>query len=305
MIVSSKLIESVRSVSLDVPDIAKAKTFYTQVWNLNVIDENEHAIFLTGSGQDHHLLALYQAEKLAIRDVTLRVKNQDAFKTIQVLAEKAQGRVLTDVEKSTDPAGGSQLVIADPQGRIYRLVYGDQLKPITEPVADQPIRLAHVVLNSAEVDLAQQFITDVLDFKLSDRTKIMAFMNCNRDHHSIAFGDTDNNALNHIAFLMKDVDSVMRGAGRMKDANHAVEWGPGRHGPGDNVFNYFIGPFGEVIEYTAEVEQIDDTYVTGYPENWTWPKGRTDQWGMTQQPSANLKEAQKKTFFIPVQGENE
>ena len=46
--------------------------------------------------------------------------------------------------------------------------------------------------------------------------------------------------------------------GRMKDAGHAIEWGPGRHGPGDNAFNYFIDPFGIVIEYTAEVEQIDD-----------------------------------------------
>lgn len=302
---SSKLIESLRSVSLDVPDIAKAKEFYTKVWHLNVIHENENAIFLAGTGRDHHLLALYQAEKLAIRDVTLRVKDLEAFDTVQDLVEKAQGQVLSGIEQSKDPAGGHQLLIADSQGRIYRLVYGDQLKTESEPVADQPIRLAHVVLNSAEVDLAQQFIIDVLDFKLSDRTKIMAFMNCNQDHHSIAFGDTDNNALNHIAFLMKDVDSVMRGAGRMKDANHVVEWGPGRHGPGDNVFNYFIGPFGEVIEYTAEVEQIDDTYVTGYPENWTWPKGRTDQWGITQQPSANLKDAQKKTFFIPVQGENQ
>ena len=39
---------------------------------------------------------------------------------------------------------------------------------------------------------------------------------------------------------------------------YAIEWGPGRHGPGNNAFNYFIDPFGVVIEYTAEVEQIDD-----------------------------------------------
>ena len=52
---------------------------------------------------------------------------------------------------------------------------------------------------------------------------------------------------------MPDIDSVMRGGGRMKDAGFAIEWGPGRHGPGDNAFNYFVGPFGEVIEYTASI----------------------------------------------------
>ena len=58
----------------------------------------------------------------------------------------------------------------------------------------------------------------------------MAFVNCNRDHHTIALADTDNDALNHIAFLMPDLELVMRGGGRLKDAGYAIEWGPGRHG---------------------------------------------------------------------------
>ena len=72
---------------------------------------------------------------------------------------------------------------------------------------------------------------------------------------------------------MPDLESVMRGGGRMKDAGHAIEWGPGRHGPGDNAFNYFIDPFGVVIEYTAEVEQIDDSYVARGPADWTVAAG--------------------------------
>jgi catechol 2,3-dioxygenase len=124
-------------------------------------------------------------------------------------------------------------------------------------------------------------------------------MNCNDDHHSIAFGDADNDALNHIAFLVPDLESVMRGGGRMKDAGFAIEWGPGRHGPGDNAFNYFVGPFGEVIEYTAEVEQVDESYRVGSPSDWTWPPGRVDQWGISMPPSARLKQAQRAVFFTP------
>jgi catechol 2,3-dioxygenase len=128
----------------------------------------------------------------------------------------------------------------------------------------------------------------------------MAFMNCNADHHSLALGDTDNDALNHIAFLMPDLEAVMRGGGRMKDAGHGIEWGPGRHGPGDNAFNYFIGPFGEVIEYTAEVEQIDDSHRARGPADWAWPPGRVDQWGISAPPSARLKEAQRAVLFMPT-----
>ena len=154
-----------------------------------------------------------------------------------------------------------------------------------------------MVLNSHRVEHTRAFLEQALDFSLADRTRIMAFMRCNDDHHSIALGDTDNDALNHVAFLMPTLDGVMRGGGRMKDAGYAIEWGPGRHGPGDNAFNYFVGPFDLVIEYTAEVEQIDDSYRAGRPEDWKWPPGRVDQWGIGVGPTDRLKQAQRAVLF--------
>jgi len=178
------------------------------------------------------------------------------------------------------------------------VVHGDTRNaPQQPPPRDTPQRLAHAVLNTHDIPAAQGFLESALGFVLADRTKIMAFMNCDADHHTLALGDTDNDALNHIAFVMPNVDSVMRGAGRMRDAGHGVEWGPGRHGPGDNAFNYFIDPFGIVIEYTAEVEQIDDSYTPGGPADWTWPPGRVDQWGVSAGPTARLKEAQRAVHF--------
>jgi catechol 2,3-dioxygenase-like lactoylglutathione lyase family enzyme len=201
---------------------------------------------------------------------------------------------------STDAAGGVSVRLVDAHGRVFELVTGDTLRSDPTEETDQPIRLAHVVLNSHDVEESQKFLARVLDFSLSDRTKIMAFMRCNSDHHSIALGDTDNDALNHIAFLMPDLDSVMRGGGRMRDAGFGIEWGPGRHGPGNNAFNYFVGPFDLVIEYTAEVQQIDDSYKAGQPADWKWPEGRVDHWGISQPPSGKLKDAQRAVLFETV-----
>jgi catechol-2,3-dioxygenase len=213
-------------------------------------------------------------------------------------ALSAGGKVLQPVAQLNEPGGGVGVTVADPDGRVFQLVHDDDLHADAHEVRDQPIRLAHAVLNSHDVESTRRFMEIVLDFSLSDRTRIMAFMRCNSDHHSIALGDTDNDALNHIAFLMPDVDSVMRGGGRMRDAGYSIEWGPGRHGPGDNAFNYFVGPFNEVIEYTAEVEQIDDSYQAGQPSDWTWPPGRVDQWGISTPPSPRLKDAQKAVLFV-------
>jgi catechol 2,3-dioxygenase len=209
----------------------------------------------------------------------------------------AGGRIIQPIEELREPGGGTAISVADPSGRVFQLVHGDSLNTDVQELADHPIRLAHVVLNSTDVQASQHFMESVFDFSLSDRTRIMAFMRCNSDHHSIALGDANNNALNHVAFLMPDLESVMRGGGRMRDAGFAIEWGPGRHGPGNNAFNYFVGPFDLVIEYTAEVQQIDDSYTAGAPSNWTWPPGRVDQWGISTPPSARLKEAQQAVLF--------
>ena len=222
-----------------------------------------------------------------LRQVTLRARDANALAAIAQATVAAGGTLEQAASLAEDPAGGQHIVIRDADGRRFEIVHGDTRRTPDAPVpADQPLRLAHAVLNSHAIDAAQAFLEQALGFVLADRTRIMAFMNCDADHHSLALGDADNDALNHIAFLMPTLDAVMRGGGRMKDAGHAIEWGPGRHGPGDNAFNYFIDPFGIVIEYTAEVEQIDATYQPGSPGDWAWPPGRVDQWGVSAPPSA-------------------
>ena len=295
---ASSLVSGLRSVALTVPDLDLAEKFYSSVWHLDLVEKTSDSLYFRGTGSDHHLLALHYAEGPAkILYVTLRLRNTSSFDVVAKSVVTAGGKVLKPRAKLDTPGGGEALTIADPDGRVFQLVYGDALHADAYEESDKPIRLAHAVLNSHDVEATRQFMESVLDFSLSDRTRIMAFMRCNSDHHSIALGDTDNDALNHIAFLMPDVDSVMRGGGRMKDAGFGIEWGPGRHGPGDNAFNYFVGPFDIVIEYTAEVEQVDDSYQARYPNDWTWPPGRVDQWGISAPPSARLKEAQKAVLF--------
>ncbi|MFZ2390001.1 MAG: VOC family protein [Polaromonas sp.] len=295
----SPWISALRSVALTVPDLAAARNFYTQVWKLDVADEAGGMLYLRGSGSDHHLLALREAQGTPqILKVTLRARADEALAAIADAATLAGGVVERAPAVADDPAGGRSLLIRDAHGRRLEVVHGDRLRMADDPAPiDQPTRLAHAVLNSHDVPTTQAFMEKALGFVLADRTRIMAFMNCDADHHTIALGDTDNDALNHIAFVMPSLDAAMRGGGRMKDAGHAIEWGPGRHGPGDNAFNYFIDPFGIVIEYTAEVEQIDDSYQPGSPSDWIWPPGRVDQWGISAPPSARLKAAQRVVLF--------
>jgi catechol 2,3-dioxygenase len=105
--------------------------------------------------------------------------------------------------------------------------------------------------------------------------------------------------------MMPDWESVMRGSGRMIDHGFPIGWGVGRHGPGNNVFAYFVDPFGFVIEYTAEVLQVDDSYEPHGPDYWVWPPGRTDHWGIAPPKPDSVKKAQLAIRFAhPYEGLN-
>ena len=295
-------VSALRSVEIGVPDVAAAERFYVDTWRLTVAARAGSSVYLRGTGADHHLLSLHLSQKPELRMVTFRAPSVAALDALAQTVPAHGGKLLAARAPVAEPGGGEAVIVGDPQGRILRFVHGDSRHTDVQEKKDQPIRLAHAVMNSVDTPQAQTFY-EQLGFKLSDRTRIMSFMRIptqpRGDHHSIALADADNYCLNHIAFLMPDLDSVMRGGGRMKDAGFAIEWGPGRHGPGDNAFNYFVGPAGFVIEYTAEVEQVDESYEVGSPEDWKWPAGRVDHWGISAMPSARLKQAQREIGFPP------
>jgi catechol 2,3-dioxygenase len=184
------------------------------------------------------------------------------------------------------------LAMRDPQGRTVRIVKDDDRANPLSATIGRPERLAHININSDNVTRDTAYYTDVLGFSLTDRSKMMAFVRTNRDHHSVVIAQADVNTINHVAFQVPTWEDVMLASGRVVDAGSPIGWGPGRHGPGNNVFAYFVDPFGFVVEYTSEVLQVDEGYRVGGPDDWTWPPGRTDQWGIAPPKTAACKAAQ-------------
>ena len=294
---TAPLVNALRSVEIGVPDVTAAEAFYVNTWYLTVAARTASTVYLRGTGAAHHLLSLTQTPQPALLAVTLNSASRADVDALAKTVPAHGGTILRAPAALDEPGGGYGIAFKDPQGRILRAVCEDTRHADAASVRDRPEKLSHVVMNSHDTPAAQAFYEQALGFKLSDRTRIMAFMRCNSDHHNVAFADADNDCLNHIAFLMPDLDSVMRGGGRMKDAGHPIHWGPGRHGPGNNLFNYFLGPADFVIEYTAEVSTVDDSYRTGTPDDWKWPPGRIDHWGIGAAQTAELKAAQRKIGF--------
>ena len=290
-------VTALRSVDLAVPDLRAAAAFYTAAWGLEPVSHDAATVLLHATGGDHHVLALHAGPVPAIRSITFRVADAAALDGIATRVPAAGGRILAPIGPLPCAAGGVGLVIQDPQGRVMRFVHDDLRRAAGPPAPDRPKRLSHVNINSRDTDAASAFFQAALGFQQTDRSKLMAFVRCNSDHHAVVIADAPVDGLNHVAFLMPTLDAVMRGAGRMIDHGHPIAWGVGRHGPGDNVFAYFVDPFGIVVEYTAEVLQVDDAYRPRGPAEWTWPPGRTDQWGIAPPKTEALRHAQQAIRF--------
>lgn len=283
-----------RSIELVVPDAGKAAEFLTATWGLTKAQTRAGSTYLRGSGSFPYLVALEEGRAPAVRSVTFTCSSHELAAIEARVA--ATDWPATQV-RSGDPGGGHGLLVQLPDGEIFRfLADGDEVAELSDE--DQPVRLTHVVFNATDAEASARHVEQVLGFRVSDRTKAMVFVRCNEFHHSIAFARAGYPSLNHIAFEMKDIDAVMRGIGRLADHTLTPSWGPGRHGPGDNVFAYFIAPFGAVVEFSTAVEKLDErSHQVGAPEDWTWPPGRIDQWGISKKHTDALAVAERNFRF--------
>ena len=266
-----------RSVELVLPDPKGAHDFLCGTWGAVSGEVRGESYYVRGSGDLPYLVGLSPAQTSSIQSTTFSASESE----IAAVEERA-GAAGIDVvtTTSTDPGGGTGILIVLPGGACFRLLAGSETHESLVG-ADIPVRLTHVVLNASDAEREAKFCEDILGFRVSDRTVGMAFVRCNESHHSIAFARAGFDSLNHIAFEMADLDAVMRGMGRMRDAGFEPAWGPGRHGPGANVFAYYVAPFGAVVEFSTAVVTVSDDYRVGGLDDWTWPAGRIDQWGVS------------------------
>jgi catechol 2,3-dioxygenase-like lactoylglutathione lyase family enzyme len=293
------MIKGLRSVALGVTHLGNAAAFFEKVWNLTPIATDAHAAWFRGTGPYHHILALHEAPHACILRIVFDVGSKDEIDRLHAAVVEAEAGKVEAPGQVVAPGGGYGFGCHDPEGRCLAFVTGSADHTDLGAIPDRVGKISHANLNAAAIDRTFDFFTRTLAFRKTDQSRFR-FLRCNNpDHHSIVLAPASDATLNHIAFEMPDLDSVMRGAGRMRDNGYPIEWGVGRHGPGNNVFAYFAGPEEVPLEYTAEVLQVDDSYVQRGPDDWRYPPGRSDLWGVTSPRSARLDRIQELFRFDP------
>lgn len=277
-------VEWVRSVEFDVTNLAASVAFYESVWGLVTVDRTRTTAYLRGTGPEHHLLVLRQGEPTA-RRLNFGVVGRSS---VDALHEALSSCATSAPAPLDEPGGGYGFAFLDPEGRAYRVIAGIEQNAQIER-DDAPYKISHALFRSTDPAAASTFFCGAPGFRMRDQAGRNYFLGCNSDHHCFGFGQSDCTEIGHVAFELPSIDGLMRGVGRMRKQGATIEWGPGRHGPGDNIFAYFCDPDDFVIEYTCEMEQIDEAAYQAHTQEFWERRTTSDVWGVAGPPSERFR----------------
>jgi len=257
--------------------------FYQNTWGLQPADAGtdqppEPPINLRANGAEHHVLTLTRGDGHSLDLISMGAASAEHIDLLAETLRQANVTIVGGPGPRLLPGGGYAVTYRDPEGRTVEVSADlDEVESVS-PSASGPDRLSHIVLNSVNVKETVEFYTSVLGFEISDwyENDQMVFLRCNSTHHCIVFVPGKWTSLNHVAFEVASVDEVMKALGRLRKAGVETVWGPGRHGPGGTAFCYFVDPAGNVIEYTAELLEVDAGWE---PHAWERNAANADLWG--------------------------
>ncbi|HTJ38819.1 MAG TPA: VOC family protein [Dactylosporangium sp.] len=284
---TERLITHLRHVDLAVPDYDKQLAFYTGTWGLKAEHSDTGLTFLAAEGSPEQYVVRLRRD--ADKRIDLIAFGAASAADVDALAARlGRGgvRLVGEPGDLQTPGGGYGFRFFDNEGRTVEISAGVAVRrhrPIEEGESI-PVRLSHVVINSADPEGTRAFYERHLGFALSDTLmhprmgEMMWFMRVNAWHHSLAIARCPHPSLHHASFELRGLDEYMRGTGRVLRAGVEKIWGPGRHLAGNNTFSYFLDPSGNTMEYTTELEQVDED--TWHPHLYDFSNPEVaDQWG--------------------------
>jgi catechol 2,3-dioxygenase-like lactoylglutathione lyase family enzyme len=161
------------------------------------------------------------------------------------------------------------IAVRDPDGHV--IAFG-----LAKPPANTRKGLRgptqHLTFASFDVDAFQAFYHGKLGFAVADRVVhpdgklATCFVRSNHEHHTIACFKSSRQGVDHHSYEAGEWDTIRDWSDRFAERRIPLMWGPGRHGPGNNLFVFIEDPDGNWIEVSAELEVIHDRPTKDWPQ---------------------------------------
>lgn len=250
-------------VALNVGDLEKSTAFYRDIVGLALTEQTGEFSALRCS-QDHHNLLLYPAKAAGLKRIGFELETRRDLERARAYVA-GLGVEVEDVGpeelKRLRTVSAFRFRVPGSGVCLEFFVQMMHLAQAYVPTVAKIERLGHVVMNVANFDLAMEWFTGKLGFVVSDFVPgFAAFLRCfpNPLHHSMAILTGTEDHLNHVNFMVTDIDDIGRGMNRMKKNDIDIVFGPGRHQPSESIFLYWLDPDRMTVEYSFGMERFPE-----------------------------------------------
>lgn len=238
---------------LEVPDIDASKDFLTH--GLRFAHELRRGVhWFVPRGEYNRpgepAVGLVPGSTTALRRVTLDVE-PESMDTIAANLDQRGSSWSRDAEglDTSDPAGTPLLLRVAPPEHW------------PQPTAQNaPRRLGHINFKLPHALAVADFWQEVLGVKKSEQIgDEFVFLRFGSEHHNLGLREGDGPTIHHMGFQLPGWDAYREVCDHLVEVGHVIEYGPGRHGPGNNIFIYVRDPSsGLRLELFTDMEHIHD-----------------------------------------------
>jgi catechol 2,3-dioxygenase len=257
---------------LNSPDPEKLAAFYAKAMEMTVEGSVDGAVIVRGPAR-RVAFSKGPAKKLVHAGFAVR----DA-EGLDGLRARAAEKGLAPKDFATPFFKRGAFAVTDPDGNVVvfglAAEEGEQRRGLRGPIQ-------HLTLATGNVQAIEDFYSGKLGFAVSDRIldpqgKLMTcFMRGNHEHHNLACFYQDRQGIDHHSYEAGEWDTIRDWSDHLATHDIQLMWGPGRHGPGNNLFIFIEDPDKNWIEISAELEVVHDRPVK------IWPHGERslNLWG--------------------------
>lgn len=171
--------------------------------------------------------------------------------------------------------------ILDPQGR--QTIFGVALDQTQTDLPGMPGRLQHVVFQTTELEAMVDFYVNTVGFTISDNVvdeesgKLMVcFLRSDDEHHTLAFFRGSKNEWDHHCYETSEWNDIRDWGDRFARERISLFFGPGRHGPGNNLFFMVVDADRNRLEFSAELQITPPDQAPG---QWPQCEYTLNSWG--------------------------
>lgn len=286
-----KLLSKLSYVVVTTPKLEESLACYRDVIGLEVSGRENGSYFLRGWGEHFvHSLELKEGPVGAVETIGWRANGPEELE-IAVRNIEATGNGIGWVEPNmgrgrayryVDLSGHHHEVFWD----VNRFQAQGEMKPLFpnraqrfKPRGCAVREIDHVTVNTPDISRDVKWFGDVvghqfMEYITAPRGVVFAMTTTGERGHDMAFVPELpglRGRVNHIAFWLDQRVELHRAADVLLDAGIAIEFGPGRHGLGEQEYLYFREPSGLRIEFNAGGYRIAQP--DWEPVGWTIEQG--------------------------------